>query len=151
MNHQRIWDEELIDSWIHFRKTIGVIYGFTERASPILYKLKDPARMVNWIGTLNLKRCPWQQIDGKTNKYPWNIQTRALIHSFSPQMDGSLYSDKIKNSDIIDNIDNFKWYDKPIVNRQRQNECANELNRKRTTKTIRMRSLSKNHDWNTVK
>lgn len=148
---QRIWDEELVYNWVGFSRIIGIIYSFTRRASPILYKLRDPRRMVKWISSLELKRCPYKLINGEINTFPWTIQTRFLVNSHCPRLDAALYNESVKNSDIIDNIDKYKWTNKPRKNNKRSNECTKASHHKRTTKRIYLRDLSKDHDWRTVK
>ncbi len=149
---QRIWDEELISSWEQIGKTISIVYRFTERASPILSKLKDPRRMVGWIATLDLNRCPWKMLPGNnTNFHPWNMRTRAYIHCHCPELTSALYNEKLQNSDIVDAIDNYAWYTAAIVDRKRSQECGKASYYKRTIKRIYMRDLCKKHDWRTVK
>ena len=151
MNLQRIWDEELINSWVNFHTMLGAGYGFVNRTKPILAKLKDPRRIVAWIATLDLKRCPWCMVDNEITFYPWKCQVRAFVDQFSPGMTGALYNQNIDTADIIDSIDNYKWSKKKIIDTGRSKETRKASIIKRTTRVVRMRSLSKNHDWNTVK
>jgi hypothetical protein len=143
---QAIWDEELIASWENFGKCMHLVYRFTERASPILKKLGDIRRMVAWISTLELKRCPWT-----TSAYPWNIQVRAFVAEHSPGLTNALYNENIDNKDILKCIGNYWWITKGIKDRKREKETKDELERKRTTRFISLRAGDKNHDWKTVK
>ena len=148
---QHIWDEELINSWVHFYTILGTTFAFAKRVNPIMVKLRDARRITTWIALLKLKRCPCQIIDDELIYYPWKNQVRAFIDQHSHELTNALFSDNIDNNDIIDKIDNFKWSKKKISDRQWNKEIKLNSYINRTTKIIPLRSLSKNHDWNTVK
>lgn len=149
---QRIWDEQLIFAWSKYSTMRAPIYGFTKRAAPILYRLADLRRMLKYIASLNLKRCPWiTEKEGKITTYPWKCQARAFVADHSPQLSGAMWSEKFDNNDIIDNIDNYKWFKKASVNKARDKETRDEMRRKRTVRSVSMRAGDKNHDWSTVK
>jgi len=148
---QRAWDEELVHAWTKFHTSLGLAYSFAKRVRPIMEKLGDPRRLTQWIATLGLKRCPWQIVDGEITHFGWKMQIRGYVDQHSRQLTNFLLNSSVKNTEIINNIDNFKWSDKRIVDKTRQRESQNESLRRRTTKVVRMRSLCKKHDWNTVK
>ena len=155
MNYQKVWDENLIYGWRADISKKDLALRFIDTCNNELFKsvINSTGKMlevVEYISSLKLKRC--RDNTGK-NKEPEfslrrNVPLRAFVAERSDHLSKCLWSEKNKTEDILEAIDRFKWV---RVSGGTSNEKRNRNNEKRCTKVIKARSLTKKHDWGTVK
>ena len=129
---QQIWDYELIKGWDSF--TIE----FSE--------LED------YLISLNLKRC--LDVDHRNDTYAfqaWKTDVIGFIHARSESLSMALMDGEPKPLVLLD-IDGYKWTKKNTNASARYRQKQRYIKKSdRAVIKIKARSLSKDHDWNTVK
>jgi hypothetical protein len=151
---QERWDAALIYSWVHFRDLIDLSYRFlgSDPKAIILLKLNDYNRINTYIAGLGLKRCPWRFTDnGELTHVPWKSAVRVFVAAYSPQLNNALLSESLDNELILTHIDRYKWRTTRIKDHARNKAIKVEKNRLKCTRMVSLRSMSRNHDWSTVK
>lgn len=153
--YQDIWDKNLINSWTleysgwaiaaGFLKDIGsdLVDGFSNREA-------DFKAISKLLVSCNLSRCLDKRSGGGLEFRP-SKTARAFVAEHCDRMNTCLWSGKHTEEAILDSINNFKWLKKgsAIIN-----YAHNKSQKKRRASVyvpIKLRGLSKKHDWNTVK
>lgn len=154
---QKNWDALLIKGWELDWAMGRVFAAFVDKDAQILYKLKDRLRSFRYMRSLNLKRFPAFLRDSDGHDLGSHVQfisqlpVKAYLQHHSKQMSGCLWSEKINNSDVLENIENFNWDDAPPVNRNARARHHRAYIKSQTKKIVSLRAGDKNHDWKTVK
>ena len=150
---QEIWDRLLIQGWERDKSLAWLVHWFIEESAPVLNKLGDFRRSIDYITSLDLDRCKDPIKGGYEFQCNKHVTVRCFVDTHSRQLTNFLFSEEHDNSDILINISNFKW---KKVNHQKRASKKRVEHHKILTKlgarmTIHFRENDKRHDWNTVK
>ena len=150
---QRTWDEELLNGYYSDRNMMSLFSAFLRKHFPEFidenYHCTEDG--IYFLSQLGLRRCTDVNGKGESILYRWG-NVRTFVHKRSP----SLAKAFLTIPDLhFSQIKKFKWK-KQLINKQARNEQNKNYYRKQSkareaTITIKARSLSKKHDWNTVK
>jgi hypothetical protein len=155
MEYQKVWDEILIHGWRADIDLISLAFRFIDVCNNELYlETKDKrdqiGKVLDYISSLKLKRCrdkKRQDVERRFN-IRRNTPVRAFVAARSEHLSRCLRNDKNKPADILAAIDRFEW---KAINGGSSAEKQKHKRDAACTKVISARSLTKNHDWGTVK
>jgi len=136
---QKVWDKMLIQAWAKDVKMRAVLEQFGLSALNISNPCDDLSRVVSCGIDLKLKRFK----ENRSESINYRLPVRAFIAKRCPGLSDCLWSGKHEEQLLIDRISGFKWV-MPAASRRTVPE-------KGIRRKIKARSLSKRHDWNTVK
>lgn len=151
---QQIWDFELINAWNERGsvKMWKVVHNFiikTKGGDPFEVSFEDKE---DYLVSLNLKRClDINHQYGVHVFHAWKTDVIGFIHARCESLSMALIDGEPKPL-VLMSINDYKWTKKntnaasKFRRKQRAEEKKDQANLK-----IKARSLSKKHDWATVK
>ena len=157
---QRIWDAELIAGWDEEGKTKinSVVFRFLNRIAPEIQKkdchgnfITPYCEIADLLISLSLRRCLDVNSKGDLCFQAGRTDVIGFIHARCEKMSMDLINGELKPIVLL-NIDSYKWKkvnasaSQRFRAKQRQEEVKSNC-----VKPIKARSLSKKHDWQTVK
>ena len=151
---QQIWDYELIKGWEERGKykMWKVVHEFIKRVKGDNSFDVGFDDLEDYLVSLNLKRC--LDIDHQYDQHvfrAWKTDVIGFIHARSESLSMALINDEPKPLILLD-IDSYKWTKKNTRASARYRQKQNYIKKSdRATIKIKARSLSKKHDWETVK
>ena len=150
MTEQQIWDKNLLHGWTLDVHIMRVLSAFLSEVKPELLDDRGYATgFREFLISLNLKRCLDEQ-NGKAD-FIGHGGTRPFIANRCERLNNCLWSEKYTEQELLDSIDAFIWrkhgaaIQAEVVRRHRKKVSTPAEIR------LKMRELSKKHDWKTVK
>jgi hypothetical protein len=156
---QKIWDTSLLTCWKADSSGWSIVTGFLKGIESDLAgkfeggnKLTDAdfAEVKNSLVSYQLSRCLDWGTDGQL-EFRGSKTARAFVAEHCERLNICLWSGKHTNEALLQSIDNFKWLRKGRKVHRALNTKHKRIQRAKVDIAIKARSLSKKHDWETVK
>lgn len=156
---QKIWDTSLLTCWKADSSGWSIVTGFLRGIeSDLAVKFQgankptdaDFTEVKNSLVSYQLSRCLDWGTDGQL-EFRASKTARAFVAEHCERLNICLWSGKHTNEALLQSIDNFKWLRKGRKVNGVLNTRYKRMQRANVDITIKTRSLSKNHDWETVK
>jgi hypothetical protein len=151
--YQAAWDECLVKGWRAEISMGMMVSQFLHIVKPAFMNKEDFAvpvsEVVEFITSLELKRCRDKDTSGEIRFLSMRGPVRVFVASRCQHMNSCLWNSENSTESILESITSFKWSRKSDFSASRKRA----YNKKKASgeRTIKARSLSKNHDWGTVK
>ena len=140
---RQLWKLYLITGWKHDASMWMTVAQFVGEVAPILGKLKSNERSHLYLTKHLDMRVPARS--------EFNIPVKAFIANHSPTLNNYLWDHDYDVSDMVVNIDKFKWVEARTVDKRYKNMKKREQNKTGSMFVIKQRELDKKHHWNIVK
>lgn len=151
---QQIWDFELISGWDErgYTKMWQVINKFINRVHPKGREGASFQDLIDYLVYLNLKRC--LDVDHKLEVHTfqaWKQDVLGFILARCEELSDDLLNETPKPLILI-GIDAYKFKKLDVHSNLKHSSRKSYAKKKdKANIKVRARSLSKNHDWGTVK
>ena len=153
---QKVWDDHLVYGFRCDMTVPDMTVRFVESVNPELFKDLRADKvcfeaLVKYITTLNLKRCMDRVNETDIAFDPRKIPLRGFISKRSPDLSNLLFNPKNKPEEVLEIIGQLKWKRQAAKSRSSKSELKQLYNKVNQLRPVAARSLSKKHDWSTVK
>lgn len=154
---QQMWDYELISSWNETGsiRMWKVIHNFICKVHPLgSHDMGDVSfeDTVDYLSSLDLQRClDVNHLTGFYEFRSWSTDVIGFIQGRCEKLSMDLIND-IPKPIILLSISDYRWVKKDLNSNNKNTYKKRRAKLKdQTNKEVKARSLSKKHDWSTVK
>ena len=158
---QHLWDRGIVMGFKNDLPMMLIVQHFLLEVEPALLilggrnncEIRDAHQVIQYITDLQIRRrCMDRSTPESLRFVALKGGVRAFVAARSKELFNCLSFSKNNRSEVLENINNFKWtrknFSKPTKEKSKQ---YYNYKKSKGEVIIKARSLSKTHDWATVK